>query len=393
MRHFGNLKQCLFLLLLIIFSCETEPEPENNPADTGGNGEVVTGDEPAELLALAGADKISGGLPPAPDLLLKMNFKDTIYVLKNGEFGARVVIRHDGLHDISGLYIAVDNSTFYYDVPVIEEAAQDSSDVIYINTEISDEIEANYPLTIPIKIQPHGPGGEPLDEFVRLVTIEDPDENNKCPITIPLTTDTTDLDGGFFWLFTVGVDQSGNIFHEEAPGLKKISRYKTGGCCNDNGSSTTVSDDPHCFQKFSDGTLNPRWRTIEVEHYFEWKYDILWFYDNGTFAQDNLSFQTSYRPSKSDFCKGESGYDFDKGFFHKTGKHDFTPGVDYLKVTYDVMNPPVYGKTFPGGRLAYSCHAMQINFEVEGQRWVMAFVKDASFLGSDNNPAKAKGWD
>lgn len=380
---------------MFTFSCETEPEPGSNSNNGSGNngGNTFTGDELSKFLVLDGAGKITGDLTEASDMLLKMNVEDTIYIIKSSPYGARVVVRHDGRHDITGFYIGVDNSSFYYDVPVVDAVAQDSTDVIYINVAVPEDADVDYPLTIPIKVQPHGPSGEPLDEFDREVTIEDPEADNKCPLTIPFTTGSTNLDRGWLWLFTYGYDNTGKLFYEEAPGTKKISNYKTGGCCNDDGTSSTVANDPYCFEKYSNGTPNPRWRSIDVEHYFEWKYDILWFYDNGTFIQDNLSFQTNYRPSESDFCNNEAAYDFQKSFFHKSGKHDFTPGAEYLKVTYDVTDPPVYGKIIRGGELLYSCHVMQLTFDVEGQRWVMGFTMSDHFDISDDGTLVMKDWD
>lgn len=368
---------CLFACLAIFISCETEPSPENNNGNNGnGNNNDFESDELSGFLRLNDAVKITGNLPVAPDLQLKINIKDTIYVMKDLPLGARVVVRHMGLHDISGFYIAVDNSSFYYDASVIDTEARDSTDVVYINVEVPDDADVDYPLTIPIKIQPHGVNGEPLDEFDKEITIADPEPGTGCSIAVPFTATSTNFaNGAWKWMHTLGLDQSDLVFHREAPGLKQVSSYQTGGCCNDDGTSTTVADDPYCFEKYSDGTLNQRWRSVDVEHYFEWKYDIVWFYDNGTFAQDNLSFQTSYRPSKSDFCKNEPAYDFDKSFFHKSGTHDFTPGAEYLTITYDVTNPPVYGKTIRSGKLLYDCNGMALIYEVEGQTWIVEFRK------------------
>ena len=392
----GKLKMCLLLVLALSFSCETDPEPEKdaNNGNGGTGGDVITGDTPSEFLVLKGANKVSGEVSAAPNLLLKLNSKDTIYVLKGAEVGTPLVIKHDGMHLVSGIYISVDNSSFYYDVPVPDEAVQDSSSSIFINTNIPENINGNFPLSIPITIQPHDPSGQPLDEFIRVLTVEDPDANDKCSITTPFTTDTTDLSGGFVWLFTSGIDQiKDTTFYEEVPGMKKVSRYQTGGCCNDDGKSTTVANDPYCTAKFFNGEPNPRWRSIDVEHYFTWVYDIVWFYDNGTFAQDNLSMQTSYRPSKSDFCKGEPGYDFDKGFFHKTGKHDFAPGTKFLKLIYDQTDPPVYGKIIQGGNLTYSCNAMQLRYQVEGQLWVVGYINSEIFSNESGKLVAGEGWD
>jgi len=389
-------KACVLACLVVLLSCETEPEPENNI----GNGKVdntaddFTPDELSELLVLKDAARITGELATAPDLQLKINVKDTVYSLK-GLYGARVVVRHDGLHDISGFYIAVSGSSSYYNVPAEDEGVQDSTDVFYIDADVPENGEADYPFTIPIRIQPYDPTGAPLDEFVKLLTIENPETGTGCSIAVPFANTSNLAYGAWKWIHTLGIDASGLIFHREAPGLKKGSPYKTGGCCNDDGTNSTVANDPYCFAKFSDGTPNPRWRSIEVSHYFTWVYDLIWFYDNGTFTHQNLSHQTNYRPSKSDFCNEKPFYEFDKGFFLKTGTHDFTPGSKYLTITYDVTDPPVYGKTINSGELRYDCNGMALIYEIEGQTWIVEFRKASpeDFHTSDGSVNTTNGWD
>jgi hypothetical protein len=393
----NTLVACAFVCLGALASCETEePDPQNNNI---GNTEDdnptsdFTGDELAGFLALTQADKVTGSLPQAPDFQLKMNVKDTIVVMK-GLYGARIVVRHNGLQDVSGFYVAVENSSYYYDVPVEDAQASDSTDVFYID--ITDDAAIDFPFTLAVIIQPHSPDGEPLDQFERKVKAVDPKSGKGCPITAPYVGNTTDLgQKAWKWMHTYGIGQDDKVFHIEAPGLKQGSPYTTGGCCNDDGTSSTVADDPHCFEKFSDGTPNPKWRSIEVNHYFTWMYDILWFYDNGTFAQQNSSQQTNYRPSKTDFCSEKPFYDFDEGFYLKTGTHDFTAGTDHLTITYDVTDPPVYGKTIRSGTISYDCDGLAFLYEIEGQSWVVEYRKadPEDFLVSDGKVVGVKDWD
>lgn len=373
----------LIVCLIAFVSCETEPDPGNRN-NNGNNGtgnnaaDEFAADELSEFLVLEDAAKITGDPKEAPDFQLKINFKDTIFVMKGSHLGARVAVRHDGLHDITGFYIAVDNGSFYYDVPVAEDEAQDSTDIVYINIEVPEKTDIDYPLTIPIRIQPHGPDGEPLDEFDKEVTIEDPEAGVDCSITHPFTGSNEHPDNWWwYWDYTLGFNYDGELFHFEAPGLKQVSSYQTGGCCSEDGTSSTVADDSYCFEKFSDGSPNPVWRSIDVAHYFVWNYDVLWFYDNGTFGHENVSSQTNYRPSKSDFCNNKAAYDEDIGFFLKKGTHDFTSGTDYLTVSYDVTNPPVYGRTLLSGQIEYTCHILVFIYEIEGQKWEIVFRKYA----------------
>lgn len=390
-------KACLFACLAALLSCEMEPEPESNTNNGNGNNtaDSFTPDELSGFLVLKDAARITGELPVAPDLQLKINVKDTIYSLK-GLYGAMVVVRHDGLHDISGFYIAVSGGSSYYNVPVEDEEAQgDSTVVFYIDADVPENDGADYPFTIPIRIQPYDQNGEPLDEFVKLLTIENPETGTSCSIAVPFANISNSAYGAWKWMHTLGIDASGSVFHREAPDLLQRSTYITGGCCNDDGSSTTVAGDPYCFSKFSDGTPNPRWRSIEVSHYFLWVFDMVWFYDNGDFKHQNLSHQTSYRPSKSDFCNEEPHYEFDKGFFWKYGTHDFTPGSDYLTLTYTETDPPVYGKTLRSGELLYDCNGMALIYEVEGQTWIVEYRRTdpEDFHSGDGSVNTKNGWD
>src|SRR5690606_3610595 len=119
---------------------------------------------------------------------------------------------------------------------------------------------------------------------------------------------------------------------------------------------------------------------------------ILYLYNDGTFRQANTSVQTNYRPSLSDFCNNEAAYDFDVSTFVKFGTHDFTPGAKYINFTYNVTDPPVFGKNIYGGELLYSCHNMIISFEVEGSKWFSMFRRPANGV-SRPTELTWEGWD
>ncbi len=385
---------------LILASCQSEPDLDANNGSGGNNGSgnnpvsVFTADELAGFLVLDDASKITGDLPTAPDNHLKINIKDTLYIANGFPIGERIVIRHDKLYDISGFYIAVENSSFYYDVPVVGAEAQDSTDVFYIN--FGETLGIDWELPFPLLILPHGPDGLPWDEFFKIMKIEAPGKDAE-DITVP-TSFSLDL-VHWEWMYTVKIDPSkvdpsdleGNVLHFEAKGLKKISAYQTGGCCNDDGISTTVANDPYCFGKFSNGTPNPKWRTLDVEHFFMWAYDVLYLYDDGTFRQANTSVQTNYRPSLSDFCNGKAVYDFDINTFVKFGTHDFTPGADHIKFTYNITDPPVFGKNIYGGELLYSSHNMLISFGNESEKWYFKYQRPSD--GVSVTELTLGGWD
>ena len=376
---------------LIFISCQTESGLDANSGAGGNNGSdndpgnAFNADEISGFLVLDGATKISGALPTAPDNQLKINVKDTIYTVKGFPFGARVVVRHNGLYDINGFYIGVSNSSFYYDVPVVVTEAQDSTDVVYINLGDTDGL---YWDEFSIIILPHGSDGSPWDKFIKVVKIEDPKEDAACAITVP-TNFSLDL-VQWEWYYSINTNYPNEVLFE-APNLKKISQYQTGGCCNEDGTNSTVANDPYCFSKFSDGTPNPKWRTLDVKHSFMWAYDVLYLYDDGTFRQANTSLQTNYRPSLSDFCNNKAAYDYDHNTFVKFGTHDFTPGADFLKITYNITDPPVFGKNIYGGELLYSSHNMLISFGNESEKWYFKYQRPSD--GVSVTELTLGGWD
>ena len=385
-----NMQKKIAGIILILFSggllwlaaCEQDIDPfdadqQNKPGgpDDPGNPAQIDPDEALAYLVLESAQKIAGTLQSAPDQQLKINFKDTIYLVKDFPFGARVVVKHDGLFHIGGFYIGTTDGTFYYDLPAEETEAQDSSDVIYLNIELPDDIQSDFPYTLPIIIQPYGPDGVPLDEFNKWITVEDPESSDGCPITVYRAP-------AWEWEFTVGINYAGEVFQIDAPGLKKISSYETGGCCNNDGTSTTVANDPNCTQN------SIYFKSINVEHYFTNVFELLTFFDDGTFKQWNASRQTNYRPSKSDFCNNLAAYDLDYNEFTKFGKHDFTPGADYLNIIYDVTDPPVFGKIIGSGEILYTCHSLILTVGRE-EKWSIVYRK----LVHDHNPLDFAPWD
>lgn len=368
---------CIMMLegLLLMSSCEADLEPEGkNDPNNQVNPAAVDPDEAIEYLVRDNANQFTGDLQVAPDSQLKMNFKDTIYVVKGLTYGARVVVRHDGMYDITGFYVTVPNDSSYYDIPVEEAEAQDSSDVIYIHAALPENNKYDYLFTIPLIIQSHGPGGDPIDEFNKWVTIEDSEQDHECPITVL-------RDPPWEWEFTLGNNYAGEV-QIDAPGLKKISSYQTGGCCNDGGTSTTVANDPYCTQN------SVNFRPIDVEHYFQWDFDLLYLYEDGTFKHYNASRQTNYRPSLSDFCNNIAAYDHVSNEFTKYGTHDFSPAADHLNITYNVADPPVFGKIIGSGEIIYTCHSLILTVGFE-EKWSIVYRK----LVHDHDPKAFATWD
>ena len=306
-----------------------------------------------------------------------INSEDTIFVMKGYRHGARVVLKHDGAYDLTGVYIHVAGSSFHYDVPVVDAEAQDSTDVIYIGVDAPEDLEVDYPLTIPITIYPHGPDFVPLDFLEREVTVEDPEEdmqNPYCAITRPRTSAASFI---WHWKYTAGIGYNGELLPIESPDIYQEGFYTTGGCCNADGTSTTVGNDATCTQN------SDRFRPIDVGQYFRWIFDFLWIYDDGTFAHVNANEQINYRPSLSNFCTGKATYDYDRQQFSKSGTHDFTQGADYVNISYNPTDPPVFGKIIGSGEVAHTCHMLVLTVGQE-ERWDLVFERMKDYFPDDD---------
>jgi hypothetical protein len=218
--------------LFLISSCDFDgtPDPDPNNASNPGNGGQLDADIASTYLILNNASKILGDLPISPDGRFKISIKDTIFMVKGLSFGARVVVKHNGLTNITGFYVGVSNSSFYYDVPITESQDRDSTVVIYINFGIPAGVQVDYPLSIPIKIQPHDASGKPGDEFDVIGTIEDPKDKDVCSPLTPEPKCFYDSNnklvcpcesGCWYWIweFTVVEDKSGDIHTAYAPGI------------------------------------------------------------------------------------------------------------------------------------------------------------------------------
>ncbi|HRP56280.1 hypothetical protein [Agriterribacter sp.] len=352
-----NIQLLCWILLFGLISCKKTVD-EN--ADNTIPANLLDTTSLGQYLVLDQASKITGTLPASPSNMIRVNSKDTIYLLEDFASGARIEVNHYGKFEIAGFYIGVASQSYYFDIPVVKEESQDSTAVVYINFDDKGLESRQSPFNVPILIQPHGPDGKPLKTFVRILTIEKPQTINSAKLPMDIVSPAGASPPPFIWkwLYTEGHYSTGVL--KEAPDLWLGNVQTTGGCCNDDGTSSTVANDPYCFEKFSDGTKNPRWRSIEVSPGIATSFDILEFYNDGTFRHESKNLTKIYRPSYTDFCSGTTLYHYQPGNYLKYGKHDFKPGNEVLRVSYDATDPPVYGETISSGRMAYSNHLLAL---------------------------------
>jgi hypothetical protein len=385
----GFLAVCVSVVLAMTMSCQMEPEPENNNLNNGnGNngGSTITADELSEFLVLKDASKIVGDLPGAPDSKLKINVKDTIYIAKGIAGGGRLIVSHDGSHDITGFYMAVVNGSFYYDVPVIGEEVGETNDVLYIDIAVPAGVDADYPLTVPIKIQPHGADGAPLDEFIKELTIEDAEDEEAC---LPISNSVWN----WIWEFTLVKDNTGDFHTAYAPGMFIYNPpFQHGGCCW-NGFSIPAKDDPYCVSG------NPEYFELTVSDTYYIRFlEALDLYTNGEYERYTSHGNQIYVTDSSNYCTGEAGYGFDDEFIVERGVHNLSSSYDYINFTSSSKinietNAPGYGWPLASGKLFYTCHSLSVTFPFNGEEWTVVYRRGSDITDEELLDFFYTNWD
>lgn len=353
----------VFFLMAFIFitSCDAETDPDTDIPRDPGNEDILDPDMASELLVLENFTKVTGEMPVAPNGDLKINHKDTIYIVKDFPFGARIVVKHESLNEITGFYIGVSNSSYYFDVPKSDEETEPYTSVFYLNfADINDP-------WIPVNIQPHV-NGVPADEFKRfvriqnLVNIKDAVEERNCLFT---------QDGqqyNWLWEFTVVEDNTGDIHTAYAPNMYvDLPGFSYGGCCWCNSEteecySIPAKEDPYCL------SANPEYFLVSVEdEFYARHFGALDLFDNGTFEWLTRSESNTFIPEDSDYCENIAAYLNYDNLSVAEGTHDYSPGAENIKFTvtasYDFLDPslPGYIWNLPNGTFSFTCKNLIIS--------------------------------
>ena len=343
----------ILILCLVIVACDSEVDPDSS-VDID-DPRLIDPTEASTALVLQNATKINGSLPPAPEGNLKINHEDTIYVVSDLPFGARVVIEHEPIEEISGFYVGVPNSAFYYDVPKKDEDTEPYTSVFYLNYK-----DIGNP-AIPINIQPYV-NGIPADEFKKFIRVIKPVEDVNC-----LFNEKKEK-YRWVWEFTVIEDHSGDIHTAYAPNMYVNSPgFSYGGCCWCNSEtgdcfSTPAQFDPYCLSG------NPEYYQISVEDEFDARhFGGLDLYENGLFEWLTRSDTKKFDPEFSDYCEDSAAYLTYENVAVAEGTHDFTPGAKTINFnvtnSFDFHDPTTPGHVWhlPNGTLMYTCKSLIIS--------------------------------
>ncbi len=368
----------------------TKPPGEGNQGD--GQDTIVAPADSLDAnvildhLSLMDAIKVTGEMPVVPNTPDTTAAKDTIYLTKGLGLGYPVPIRHNGMQDITGVFVGLQNGSFYYDMPVVASEARDSTDIFYVN--IDDLPIANFqdhPISFPIHLMPHV-NGLPIKDHIGVLVIEksnkeEPTSNNDCPITVPPGSDRVVPPFIWSWQYTYVLDAAGQEVDFQAAWGENIV-YDTGGCCNGNFSYPVGSGDCSHYlvnpvtNLIDTSMVNPKWRKLHVSQIYKFWEDVT-FFDDGTFDQFGGSYQDNVSIINSDFCNNEVSYYDERHSYPNSGTHDFMPGADYLNITYDPSTVP--RKTLQSGEILYSCNTLAITYSKQGDgeslTYIMVFLK------------------
>lgn len=354
--------------LAVVWSCESDLNPDDPGNPTNPNNPNLPAnidpDKASRYLVLDSATQITGTPGGASDGQIKMDVEDTIFAVKGYPLGSRIHFSKDTTQNISGYYVHVSGASSYYDVPetIIDgqyepTTDEDTSSVLVLDLDPTVD-NVDYPFTIEVIIQPHDPSGNPLDEFTRWVTVEDPEDgsNGGC---------NTITGKVWEWNFSFRVynDEILNVF---APGLATPINSQGGGCCTSQGKSLTVSS-PLCAVGIQEP--NVRWVEVTPNDYSVRPYQYLQFGDDGSALADGLYIVKNWDLTTTDFCSNRLGYTYNVDENQLVaGTHDFSPGANSISFDF----PNWQGGWRPqDGQIVYTCNVLVIIYGVEDQTFVV----------------------
>jgi len=360
------------VMILMIFACTKEPEITNDPDPVPDPTSQIDPDILSEHLVLQDANKITGSLPTASDGGIKIDVRDTIYVVKGYPFGNRIQVlpQSDGqgrimAGDISGMYVQVVGSEIYYDTPggaeethwIDEFGDHHTTYTFNLDLDLTDMTDVTYPLSTEVILQPHDEAGTPLDEFERTIVVEDPE--NIFGVNCNDIRRPVNAEGSFWeWEFTIRNSGSGDAEVLSAPGLFYDLGDIAGGCCNDICNCTIWPPYPGCNDQ------SATYVEMHIDPYYMPIYEFLWLWDDGRaqiLAQD---IQNNFDRSNSNVCTGEVAYLFNDETDDGEGTHDFTPGATTL--TLDFPNFSGFARPFRQSEIIYTCNTL-IMIQSEGE--------------------------
>jgi hypothetical protein len=371
----------IFQMAVMCSSCSDPAEQDTSP--TNNTGEVTK--EEADLfmgqLKFSESTKISGTIPNVANTnLLRTNSKDTIYTM--GGVTLPIRISHPQSTSIGGVFITVENATYYYDVPVYEEEESDTVSVIVLEVEPDNSSQGGIELPggVPAKIVAYDQNNVPVDLITRVIVVEKPSAG--CDLL--MDGDSSDLNKipfryDWIWHSTTVLDSVGAPSFVSLPGRVYTSTQRPLGCC---------LPDPYCPTPLHNPTTNMT----------EWIYDAqvtavtsymihteaFSFYKNETFVRLTIETIKNFNAKDTDWCSEVPAYNERESIVNYQGTHNYKPGnksISYItknKICDDPLGLCGYGSR--GGSIEQTCHVLKITENSgadtgENQKQIRVYVR------------------
>ncbi|MDX2245832.1 MAG: hypothetical protein SF052_03590 [Bacteroidia bacterium] len=344
---------CLILILWVSCKEPETPKPDDDPGE-------ITSQEADDLLgtmSFLNGTQVTGKVPTSPDIaLLQMQVEDTFYAAPGMDIPVR--LRHPEGVVVGGFFVAVQNSTFYYDVPVFE--TQDGDSISVVIFEIKPASEKEPPYNIPVEIIVYDEIKTTIDKIERVITVEKPNEPG-CTITRAPTQDST---WDYVWWSTISYNYNNEVDFFNAPGKPFVTETNYQGCC-----------DP----TKPDGKCNPLSTTLNATVNFKNLYMIeqeeFTFYSDGAYVRRTEEVKKHFDPTTTQWCAGWAGFSTVRDVVYYTGTHDFTPGATKIGFGAGTKSCDICGYGSPGGDLIYTCHLFAITRNIPGSSFTRIYIR------------------
>jgi hypothetical protein len=355
-------RMLFFLFLLLAGSCSklNENPQDKNPNENPG----PDPDALLETLLFARATRVTGTVPAVANTsLLKTNTRDTIYALTGFKIPIRV--SHPETISLKGIYVALQQGTFYYDVPIELEEESDTVSVIFLEVDPGDT-QQEY--TLPVELIPYDVSNTPVDKIGRIIKIEPP-SGNGCDILVQRPATLGDTSGiwspEWFWFATMVFNPNGEVTFLNAPGNAFITQTTYQGCCDPNRPQGKC----HPLSTTLNATANARIAyTIESETFA--------FFTGGTFVRQTHERKQNFNPQTTDWCAGTAGYTLADDVVTYFGRHDYVPGNKNISYGTTHASCDLCGYGSRGGALTHSCHMLVITRGAEFSKEVRIYVRN-----------------
>lgn len=377
----------VMLAALIYSNCSNPENEEPAPKQEEKEKEITEKDADAILagFSFSKSTKVTGSVPPVTNSsLVKTNIGDTLYMLPDIKMPIR--ISHPQSVVIGGWYVAVKNSTFYYDVSIDQEEDSDTVSVVIVKVD-PDEIElpsggGEQAKNIPVEITPYDQNGQPIDVITRVLSVEEP--SDICDIRVD-----GDTVGGavsdWIWYSTEIFDSKGVLKFINGPRQAFNANQEVVGCCAD----STI-----CPQ----AVFNPVTKATDLVYdsklTAKTSYSILGetftFFKNGTFGRQTVERIKNFSYTATDWCAGITGYNDRESIVFYYGTHDYVPGnkaISYFASRKDCDDPlGICGYGSRPGEVLHNCEMLAIIVDklmLEGTEEIRLYVRVSSDLWRD----------